>query len=291
MPISTASVIDAHQHFLEMSKHLYAWCNPDNGVLRKNFLPEDFHRAKDSTPVTQSIAIQADPSVAETLYLLDLAKQNDFILGVVGWVDLEHPKHAVMQVKQLCEDARFLGIRPMLQDMPDVEWILRRELDSVFEALIANNLCFEALVRTEHLKSIRLLAQRHPELRIVIDHGAKPDIATETWQPWAREIELTARQTKAFCKVSGLVTEAKAEASANDIKPYLDHLISAFGVDRLLWGSDWPVVLMNSDYQQWWAMTESLLRELGREQRQKILEHNAMRAYDLTEVVDESAQG
>jgi L-fuconolactonase len=143
------------------------------------------------------------------------------------------------------------GLRPMLQDIDDTNWILLPAVQPALAAMARHGLRFDALVKPRHLSVIGELAQRHPDLSVVIDHAAKPDIANGSLRPWADHMARLARETPWCCKVSGLVTEARADWRTDDLRPYVDHLLATFGPDRLMWGSDWPVVTLASNYQRW----------------------------------------
>ena len=177
---------------------------------------------------------------------------------MVGWVDFEAPD-ADAEIAMLARDPKVAGLRPMIQDLADDEWMLRPALAPAFEAMIAADLTFDALVKPRHLPILRRFALRWPGLRIVVDHGAKPDIAGGAFEPWAGEMAAVARETGVLCKLSGLATEAAPGFAPRDLWPYVDALIDAFGPGRLMWGSDWPVVNLASDYGAWLEMASSAL--------------------------------
>ena len=272
--------VDAHQHFWTLSRGDYAWLTPDLESLYRDFGPADLAPLIARAGVGRTIAVQAAPTLSETRFLLGLAEETAFIAGVVGWVDFAAPD-AAATIVELAKNPALLGLRPMIQDIPDPDWMLGPRLAGAFEQLIGSGLVFEALVRPAHLPNLRRLLERYPDLRAVIDHGAKPDIAGGALEPWARELESLARGSTAFCKLSGLVTEAGDDASTARIAPYAERLLAAFGPERLIWGSDWPVVTLACSYQDWCEMTERLLASLDPKERAAILGGTAERCYGL----------
>jgi L-fuconolactonase len=176
------------------------------------------------------------------------------------------------------------SIRPMLQDLPDPEWILREDVGRALSALPRLGLRFDALVKPPQLPALLRLLDRHPELAIVIDHGGKPAISTRGWEPWAGRIAALARSPRVECKLSGLVTEAGPGWTVDALRRYVDHLLECFGPGRLLWGSDWPVVELGGGYRRWWVATGTLLSGLTVAEREAILGGNARRFYGLDRV-------
>ena len=271
--------VDAHQHFWRLERGDYAWLTPELAPLYRDFEPADLAPLLSAAGVERSVVVQAAPTPEETRFLLSMAKTTSFIAGVVGWVDLAAPD-ACDELTTLALDAGLVGIRPMLQDLAEPDWILRDELAPALEQLADLGLVFDALVRPVHLPYLRRLLDRHPRLRVVVDHGAKPDIASGEFEPWAREIAGLAADSDACCKLSGLLTEA-AEPSLDGIRPWAEHLLTTFGPERLLWGSDWPVLGLASDYAEWWEISQRLLDPLAEEERRAVLGGNASRCYGL----------
>ena len=272
--------IDSHQHVWLLSRGDYGWLTEDLAPLYRDFLPDDLHPHLLRAEIHQTILVQAAPTLQETRYLLKLAEETDFIAGVVGWVDMEKPA-AVNDIEALAEHPFFLGIRPMIQDIPDPAWMLRPQLQPVYNKLAELDLTFDALVKPQHLQNLYTLLCRYPDLAAVIDHGAKPDIANGLFQPWADEIETIAADTRAFCKFSGLLTEAGNEPVYEKVQPYLQHLLDCFDVGRLMWGSDWPVLELAADYQTWNDVSNQFLRDLEMDEQLKILGGNAKTFYGL----------
>ncbi len=268
--------IDAHQHFWALARGDYGWLTPDIAPLYRDFLPCDLRPHLSACGIDGTVLVQAAPTDAETTYMLSLAAQNDFIRGVVGWVDFETPD-APAQIAALAQNPKLVGLRPMIQDISDDDWMLRSDLAPAFDAMIMHGLTFDALVLPRHLKNLTKLLNRHPNLRAVIDHGAKPEIRIAKFDDWATDMTQLARDTSAYCKLSGLVTEAKADWTLADITPYIAHLLSCFGPDRVIWGSDWPVSTLAATYQRW----HDVALEIVGPDHPRIFGGNAQKAYRL----------
>ena len=272
--------IDAHQHFWEINRGDYGWLTPDVGSIYRDFGPEDLKPKLKAAGVKGTILVQAAPALRESEYLLALADANKFIKGVVGWVDFESAS-APDDIARLSRHSAMVGLRPMIQDLPDPAWMLRDDLSAAFEAVIAQDLVFEALVLPKHLNNLTVLADRFDSMKIVVDHGAKPEIAGGLFSGWAEDMARLADCPNVFCKFSGLVTEAGDEWAVEDLRPYTDHLISVFGAERLIWGSDWPVCTLSASYEAWLDATEALIRGLVKEERDAIMGGNARRIYRI----------
>lgn len=272
--------IDAHQHFWRVERGDYRWLSKDLGVLYQNYLPDDLKPILDAQQIDGTVVVQAADTLAETYYLLSLADHYEWILGVVGWVDMNQPE-AVQQIAELAQNPKFVGVRPMIQDIPDPDWMLKPELDPAFQALIEHELCFDALVHPKHLANLHTLLKRYPKLKCVIDHGAKPAIHAQQFEDWAEAMRKLASETQAYCKLSGLVTEAGKDWSAQQLKPYAGVLLQAFGAERLMFGSDWPVIKLAANYEEWVATVEELIGELTAQERMKIWGESAGRFYGL----------
>lgn len=272
--------IDAHQHFWAVERGDYGWLTPELTALYRNFLPDDLSPLLQRAGIDGTVLVQAAPTVAETGYMLSLADQAAFIKGVVGWVDFEAAE-APAQIATLAAHPAFVGLRPMIQDIEDPDWMLGDALTPAFDALQSQDLTFDALTLPQHLGPLRQLLARHPQMRVVIDHGSKPLIRDSVIKGWAEDMAALARDTDAFCKLSGLVTEAAPDWQTDDLRPYVEHLLDTFGPARLIWGSDWPVCTLASSYERWLDTTDALLGALTQLEREAILGGNAARAYNL----------
>ncbi len=272
--------VDSHHHFWRRDRGDYDWLTPDLTDIYDDFLPEQLRPILQQAKIEKTILVQAAETDAETNYLLAIAEQTDFVSGVVAWVDMES-KSVESRLTALTKNPYFKSIRPMIQDMADEHWMLQPSLNKTFSALINMKLSFDALVKPQHLKTLHKLLLRHPELSVVIDHGAKPQIASGQFQDWAQQISLIANDTQALCKISGLITEAGKRENYNALEPYLDHLLNCFGADRLMWGSDWPVVNMASDYSSWLSFCEHYLSRLSPSEQDAIWSKTATRFYRI----------
>jgi len=271
-------MIDAHQHFWALHRGDYGWLTSDIGPIYRDFGPDDLRPMLERFGIKGTILVQAAPTVAETRYMLELARENDFIKGVVGWVDFE-AIDAAEQIAELAENPELVGLRPMIQDIADTDWMLKPGLSPTYEALVAHDLVFDALTLPQHLKNLLRLADRFPDMRIVVDHGSKPRIATGEKSGWAEDMKAIAEETSAFCKLSGLVTEAGQTWTIDNLRPYIAHLLEVFGPERLIWGSDWPVCTLACSYDDWFAITGELLKDLGEADKHAVMGGNAERVY------------
>lgn len=274
--------IDAHQHFWRIARGDYRWLTPTLARIHRDFEPSDLEPTLARHRITGTILVQAADTHAETRFLLDLAHTTPFIAGVVGWIDFE-ASDAVAVLRDLARDPKLRGIRPMIQDIADPDWMLRESLTPMYRELVELDLTFDALVLPHHLPNLLALLRRHPDLPVVIDHGAKPRIRDRELEPWARDMTMLARETNALCKLSGLVTEANPNWSVADLRPYVDHLLSTFGPNRLMWGSDWPVLELAGSYDRWVEATDELLAGLPTRDRDAILAGNARGFYGIDE--------
>lgn len=274
-------IIDAHQHFWDPARGDYGWLTADLPALFKPFRPDDLAPHLKAYAISGTVLVQAAPSLAETDYLLDIASRTPFVKGVVGWIDFEQPDHR-RELERLAQNPLLKGIRPMIQDIADPDWMLRPAFDWAYSALIAHDLAFDALVLPKHLDQLHRLIHRYPDLRVVIDHGAKPQIRDRLFEPWAGAMTRLAEETGALCKCSGLVTEAGPDWQPEDLAPYLDHLMQIFGPDRLIFGSDWPVLTLASDYARWFETVSHTIRHWSDDQQAALLGGNASRFYRLS---------
>ena len=272
--------VDSHQHFWRLDRADYGWLTPGLTGLYRDYTPNHLAPHLREAGIHNTVLVQAAPTVDETRYLLGLANETDFIAGVVGWVDMESETFDA-DITALSASPDFLGIRPMIQDIPDPDWMLRPALQGRFDQLARLGLALDALVRPQHLDNLYTLLQRHPALRVVIDHGAKPDIAAGQFQRWSQQMRRIASMSDARCKLSGLVTEAGEDHSYERLRPYVDHLLDCFGAERLMWGSDWPVLNLVSTYPEWVELTGRLLESLNPEQCDWILGGTAQVFYGL----------
>jgi L-fuconolactonase len=273
--------IDAHHHVWRLDRGDYGWLTPALAAIYRDFSLDDLRPLLERMKIEATVLVQAAPTVAETEFLLEVARASaGLVRGVVGWVDLT-AADAGVTLEWLAQDALLKSIRPMLQDIADPEWILRRDVDAQLSVIERLGLRFDALVKPRELPALSRMVERHPDLPVVIDHGAKPAIVDRAWEPWATEIADLADHPQVTCKISGLVTEAGAGWSPHALGAYVDHLLECFGPQRLLWGSDWPVVNLAGGYHRWARTSDQLLARLSPQDRTAIFGDNARRFYGL----------
>ena len=275
--------IDAHQHFWHPARGDYGWMPKDDPVLDLPYGPADLRPLLTASGVARTVLVQAAPSIAETQYLLGIADATPEVGAIVGWIDFERQDDRA-QLERLSRHPAFRGVRPMIQDIPDPDWMLGAGVDWAFKALVEFDLTFDALGFPHHLENFHIVLGRHPDLRVVIDHCMKPDIAgqtPETFRHWADGMTRLARETGAFCKLSGLVTEAGPGWCAADLRPYADHVLETFGPDRVMWGSDWPVCRLRAEYDDWLAVAADLAGNLGAADRARIFGETAAKFYRI----------
>jgi L-fuconolactonase len=270
--------IDAHQHFWRLGRGDYGWLTPDLAPIYRDFLPDDLAPLLAASDIAGTILVQAAPSLAETLFLRDLAIAAPFVQGIVGWVDFD-AADAAPRIDHLAQDLMLVGLRPMIHDLPDPGWIAQAPIGAAIAAMERHGLVFDALVRPVHLVPLLGFAQRYPGLAIVIDHGGKPEIAAGRLEPWRADIAALGRLRNVACKLSGLVTEAGDGWSVERLAPFVEHLVAVFGPERLVFGSDWPVCTLASSYDEWVAAAGALLAGLAEPDRAKIMGGNAERIY------------
>jgi L-fuconolactonase len=272
--------IDAHQHFWSVARTDYGWLTPELPTLYRDFQPADLQPMLAAHHATGTVLVQAAPSVAETRYMLGLASHHAFIRGVVGWVDLT-AADAPAVIDELAEHPAFKGVRPMLQDLPGDAWIADARIGPAIDHLIRRGLSFDALVKPRHLPHLLRFAQRHPQLSIVIDHAAKPDIAAGDFDTWRRDLAALAKLPGMHVKLSGLVTEAGPGWTVETLRPAVHTVLDLFGTRAVLWGSDWPVLNLASDYATWVHTSDELLAGLSATERQAVFSDNAQAFYRL----------
>lgn len=274
-------MIDAHMHLWRIGHNDHTWPGPDLPAIYRDFLPGDLAAASLGAALDGAVLVQSQPSEAGTLWLLRQAAQTPLIRAVVGWTDLAAPD-ATGRIAGLAAQPKLRGLRPMLQGLDDDAWILRPELEPALAAMAAHGLGFDALIFPRHLPHIAELARRWPDLAIVINHGAKPPIARPAgFAMWETAIEATARHANIVCKLSGLITEAAPDADIEAVRPYADRLLAAFGPDRLMWGSDWPVVTLRASWRGWLNWTLGWLSDKPDAVRDAVPGGNAARFYAL----------
>jgi L-fuconolactonase len=246
-------VIDAHQHFWRLADRAGHWPPASLVEIHRDFCPEDLQPTLGRCGVSGTVLVQSLPTTADTDQLLQIADRHAFVRGVVGWVDMK-AADATLQIGRLARHPRLKGLRPMLQDLADDRWIADAALDPAVGAMLDHGLSFDALVMPRHLGALLEFAQRHPRLPIVIDHAAKPVIQRGELTPWRHDLAALAALPNVHCKLSGLLTEAGPHPHAQRLQPWMEVVHRLFGPERLIWGSDWPVLRLAGSYEGWLAM-------------------------------------
>lgn len=270
--------IDAHHHFWSPARGDYGWmASAAAKQLRRPFGPPDFEPFRSAFGIDRTVLVQAAPTVFETEYMLGLADATDYVAKVVGWIDFEN-RNDLKHLERFKAHPKFSGVRPMIQDLPDAQWMHRADVRWAFDAIIDLDLTFDALGFPLHLEAFGRLFERYPKMRTVIDHCMKPVIREERFEPWAADMQRIAANTPVFCKLSGLVTEAGTDWDSKTLRPYVRHMIDCFGPNRVMWGSDWPVLELNGTYKSWHEAATALVRD---DERSAIFGKTAQRFYGI----------
>jgi L-fuconolactonase len=276
------TVIDTHQHFWDLSRFDYPWMQgPELEPLRRNYLPSDLEPLLRPAGVDQTICIQAQHNLEESRWVLGLAERHDFLAGVVGWVDLAS-EACEEQLLEMRRHPAFVGVRHITHDEPDDDWVVRRDVLRGLKVLERHGVPFDLLFRPRHLRHVPTLARELPDLPMVIDHLAKPLIKKGRMEGWREDLEAAARHPNVYCKLSGMVTEADWTAWApSDFVPYVRVALEAFGPERLMFGSDWPVSTLGASYEQVVSALRHSLGPISADERAQIFGGTAERFYGL----------
>lgn len=270
--------IDAHHHLWTLARGDYGWLTPKLAPIHRDFSLSDLAPHLAVADIQGTILVQAAPTEAETMFLLDIAAKAQVVRGVVGWTDFDAVDGGA-RIDALAAHKLLVGLRPMVQDIPDDDWLLRPALAPLLAAMARNSLVFDALVLPRHLPRLLRLVDDHPDVQFVLDHCAKPRLATGEIAGWHGDIALLAERPNIVCKLSGLATEAAVGWQIADLRKAVDHVVACFGAHRLLWGSDWPVVNLAGGYEKWVAAAEALLADLPADEKAAIFGGNAARIY------------
>ena len=273
--------IDAHHHLWKYSAPQYPWISENMGVLRRDFLIQDLMDAVEESDIEGVVTVQARQALAETRWLLDLARNHNFIRGVVGWVALTDPK-VDRDLEQFSTHAKLKSVRHVLQDEPDDFYILREDFNRGIKLLKDFGLRYDLLIFERHLPQTIQFVDRHPNQIFILDHVAKPKIKEGVISRWRENITELARRENVFCKLSGLVTEAGWQSwTEADLDPYLQVVLAAFGATRIMFGSDWPVMLLGSSYKRWLDIVQRGISHLSEYEQERILGKTATEVYRL----------
>lgn len=273
--------IDAHHHLWHFNDAEFSWIDDSMAILRRDFLVAELRRQLEATGIDATVAVQARESIEETQWLLETARLSSFICGVVGWAPL-----AADDLSEILDgfhaSSKLVGFREVLQGKPD-GYLGQAAFNRGIEELGRRGLTYDVLLYERQLPEATHFVDRHPKQQFVLDHAAKPKISKRELEPWRRNLGALAQRPNVYCKISGLVTEADWETwTPESLVPYLDACVEAFGVDRLIAGSDWPVCLLASSYQGWWEVLAHFFASFSEGEKVKIFGGNAIKFYGLT---------
>lgn len=274
--------IDAHQHFWTLGQYPHAWITEPLKAIRRDFTPQHLKPLLDRHRLDGCVLVQTFSSLDESRFFLALAHQHPWIAGVVAWVDLTD-MHVGDTIDDLRRDPKLVGIRHVVHDEPDVNWLRRADVQRGLAELAKHSLPYDLLIRPPHLAASIEVARKFPDLRLVVDHIAKPQIAAQNWGDWADGLAELAQCPNVWCKLSGLITEADwAKWQPSDLKPYIHHVLASFGTGRVMFGSDWPVCLLAGSYDRVVEAAEINTAGLSAAERDAIWGDNAAQFYRLS---------
>jgi L-fuconolactonase len=283
--MTNTPVVDSHHHFWDPTRREYYWMESDElASIRKPIGPADLRPLLAQNKVDRTVIVQTVPSVEETEEFLSIAADTDFVAGVVGWVDLSDPgvSDTLAELKAGANGKYLVGIRHQVHDEEDPAWVAREDVIRGIKAVGAAGLAYDLLPKQRELPACLPAVDAKPDMRFVVDHIAKPLIAAGEMEPWATRLEELAKRPNVYCKLSGMVTEADWTGwKPEDLKPYVDRVLEWFGEDRVMFGSDWPVCLLASDYGTVKDTLESLLGNPEGATYAKIFGGNATSFYGL----------
>ncbi|HEY8935304.1 MAG TPA: amidohydrolase family protein [Cyclobacteriaceae bacterium] len=274
-------VIDAHQHFWKFDPVRDSWITDDMSVIQKDFLPEHLKLILQSNGVSGCVAVQADQSETENEFLISHSKQNDFVKGIVGWVNLEADNIEDRLAYYKSFD-KMKGFRHILQGEKQRDFMLRYNFKRGISKLKDFNFTYDILIFPDQLKYTTEFVSLFPDQKFVIDHIAKPEIKAKKIEDWKKDIQAVAKHENVHCKISGMITEADWKNwSANDINPYLDVVVEAFGIKRILYGSDWPVCLVAGSYTEMLNVVRNYFSSFTKNEQEMFFGQNAIKFYNL----------
>lgn len=278
-------VVDSHHHFWTPGRYDYYWmAGPELEPIRKSFRPADMQPLLTASGVDYTVLVQTVPNVDETREFLAIAQETPFVAGVVGWVDLTNPAlgQTLDELKSATGGNYLVGIRHMVHDEPDEEWLLRPDVQRGLQSIVHADLAYDLLLRPRELEPALEVVKAHPHLRFVIDHVAKPEIAAGEIVEWKKRMEAFSEQEHVMCKLSGMVTEANWTTwTPEDLRPYVETVLDIFGTERVMFGSDWPVSLLAAEYGRVKSALEAALPRLSTDEEAAVFGGNAIRFYRL----------
>ena len=274
-------IIDSHHHFWRYNPIEYDWISEDMKVIRRNFLPADLKNEIDNAGVNGVISVQARQTVEETNWLLNLTNENDFIKGMVGWLPISDPDFR-SYLDLYADNNKLCALRHVIQDEPDPKFMLKKRFNDGVAQLKHYSLVFDILIYEHQLSNTISFIDKHPEQMFILDHIGKPRIKENMLNPWGKNITELARRENVYCKLSGMITEADFTVWTNEqLYPYFETVLEAFGPNRLMFGSDWPVCLVGISYGEWLGIVKSFIAKLSADEQLGIFYKNATKAYNL----------
>ncbi len=275
------TIIDTHHHFWKYSAAEYGWISDEMKMIRRDFLPADLKKTLDDAGVSGAVSVQARTIVEESDWLLSMAEKHDFLRGVVGWVPLTE-KDVEKHLERLAAHKKFKGVRHVIQGEPDDNYILRPDFNAGIKKLLKYKLRYDILIFERQLKPSIKFVDQHPNQMFILDHVAKPKIKERILSPWREDMIALGKRPNVYCKISGMITEADHKKwTSADLAPYLDTALQAFGPKRLMFGSDWPVMLVAGQYKPWVELVKETIKRYSPAEQEQILSKNAITAYGL----------
>jgi L-fuconolactonase len=273
--------IDAHHHLWKYSAAEYGWISPEMRAIKRDFLPEDLEKLMHHFGIDGTVTVQARQTLEETRWLLELAGKHPVMRGVVGWVPLTQGAAVKSHLERFASNRKLRGVRHVIQDEPDDHYILRKDFDEGVRTLHGLGLRYDILIFEKHLPAAIEFVDRHPNQVFVLDHIAKPRIKDHVISPWDRNMREMAKRQNVYCKLSGMVTEAGPKWTPELLQPYIDVVLQAFGPKRVMYGSDWPVMLLGAEYAQWYGVVTNAIAKLSKPEQERIMGGTAVEAYGL----------
>jgi L-fuconolactonase len=276
-------IVDAHQHFWDLEHGSYPWLTESYGPIFRTFDETDLEPELRACGVSATVLVQSMDDYEDTEAMFALARRWHYVAGVVGWVPLTQPDEAARAIERFKRDEIFVGVRHLIHEDPDPDWLIRDDVQDGLALLQEEGLTFDIVaVLPRHLEHVAVLAKRFPRLKLVVDHMAKPPIKERGWSPWAELITRASEYPNVYTKMSGLNTAADWKTwNAEDLRPYVDHVVESFGPSRMMFGGDWPVNILAGGYEKVWSATQLLLRDLTPKERSKVLGETAHAFYGL----------
>lgn len=275
-------MIESHHHLWKYTTAEYGWISPQMQAIRRSFLPEELEPLMHHFGIEGAVAVQARQTIEETTWLLGLAAKHSIIRGVVGWVPLVEGAAVKKRLEPFAGNKKLRGVRHVIQDEADPRYILRQDFNNGIRALREFGLRYDILIFERHLPAAIEFVDRHPNQTFILDHIAKPRIKDKILAPWDRNVRELARRQNVYCKLSGMVTEADHKSwTPQSLQPYIDVALASFGPKRLMYGSDWPVMLLAGEYSRWFGVVGNAIGKLSKAEQDRIMGGTAAEAYGI----------